>query len=138
MKLTSIIGFVYVVKCGDHYKIGSSTDPQQRLRALQTAQPEAVTLVHTIESARYKYIERDLHRRFAGKRARGEWFALSDDDLAYIRGLSSDGYNSETEAKERRYWDRVILATIAEMKYRRLGRFRDIPISAYVPKVEYF
>lgn len=138
MKLQRVTGFVYILKSGDHYKIGNAIDPVRRLKSLQAAWPEPMEIVHKIESDRYKYIERDLHRRFAGKRVRGEWFALSDEDLAYIRGLNAGGCNPDAATKDKRFWDRVVLATMAEMKYRRMGKFRDIPASEYVPKVEYF
>jgi hypothetical protein len=55
-------------------KIGHTTlDPQRRLAALQTGQPMTLSLLWSTTG---KY-ERELHRRFAAYRVRGEWFDLT-------------------------------------------------------------
>jgi hypothetical protein len=33
-------------------------------------------------------LETELHRRFADKRKRGEWFELDDNDVAEIRNMA--------------------------------------------------
>jgi DNA-binding XRE family transcriptional regulator len=81
-------GFVYVFEAENHlYKVGKSFDPKQRVARFNTL-PVAVTLVHQIESSDAAWLERRLHRRFELKRVRGEWFALTADDVAELARMS--------------------------------------------------
>jgi hypothetical protein len=63
-------------------KIGESVNPQYRERTLQAEQP----LIELIEAwAGTSSDEKALHKIFAEKRIRGEWFNLSEEDLENIR-----------------------------------------------------
>ena len=77
-------GFAYLLEASNHlFKLGRSFDPSKRNAKFQTL-PVTVRLVHKIESSDAKWLERTLHHRYAAKRIRGEWFALTDDDVAEI------------------------------------------------------
>lgn len=69
------------------YKIGKSVDLTNRAKWFGLKLPFPVTLVHHFESSDYTAAEIELHKRFETKRINGEWFALSDEDVAYIKGL---------------------------------------------------
>lgn len=76
-------GYVYLMKNSRNglVKIGFSRDPQSREGTLQSEEPE-IDLYHAFEGTMDE--ETALHREYAAKRTRGEWFKLNDDDLTSI------------------------------------------------------
>lgn len=60
-------------------KIGKSNAPQRRERTLQAEKP-TISLLYVCDCD----VENELHKQYADKRTRGEWFTLTEDDIAYI------------------------------------------------------
>jgi T5orf172 domain len=80
------VGFVYFIQAGEGWpiKIGWSRDPAERLRTLQRAHGQVLTILALLPDAKVAK-ERELHKQFAAYRLEGEWFQPSVELLAYIR-----------------------------------------------------
>jgi hypothetical protein len=74
-------GHVYLLQAGDFFKIGQSSDLERRVKAINVALPDKATLAHAISTDDPPGIEAYWHRRFADRRANGEWFKLSRADV---------------------------------------------------------
>lgn len=85
-------GYCYLIaeQRTSRYKIGKSKAPTHRLRQLQTGNPNRLALVCAIATPNMDATENELHTRYSHKKThidgKGEWFLLSWDDIANIRG----------------------------------------------------
>lgn len=81
---------VYFIQSGcpvGYIKIGVARDPLRRLQNMQTHCPYPLRLVHDIPGD--VDTEREIHRRFASLRHRGEWF-LPGPELLEFTGLAAE------------------------------------------------
>jgi hypothetical protein len=84
--------YIYLIKDRDtgYTKIGRSINPKQRLKALikqDTLMPKPNDFYLIDRWKDSEQTELLLHKEFAAKRRRGEWFDLSDQDLGKIQNF---------------------------------------------------
>lgn len=79
---TPVPCYLYLIVCGDACKIGITSEPANRISYLQTANPTPLTVVCLIEchnEITALQLELLLHRRYAERHIRGEWFSVHPD-----------------------------------------------------------
>jgi predicted GIY-YIG superfamily endonuclease len=76
--------YVYLLLDGMNYKIGITTNMDNRIKELQTGNSRNISVVfyYPINSA--QKMEAMLHRKYKKKRVRGEWFNLNQIDVNHI------------------------------------------------------
>jgi len=72
---------------GGPIKIGSAGNPWQRAAALQTGNPNKLSVIAVIPGGRAE--EAALHSKFASLREHGEWFSPSSDLVSFIDGVKA-------------------------------------------------
>lgn len=80
-----MLSSIYLVKDDIYYKIGFSQNPIYRFSQLKVSNPREIVLIFNKEVNNVRKFEKQLHKMFAHKRHRGEWFILSDEDLLFIK-----------------------------------------------------
>lgn len=84
-------GYVYLIKAETGiYKIGRTTQLNQRITRFETNLPLAIELIHTINCQYHKRAEKHLHAKYAEKRIQGtEWFNLAPEQVEEIKAIQS-------------------------------------------------
>lgn len=83
-------GWVYVIKSPTGaYKIGKSSNPNNRIKTFEVKLPFEVEFICLIPAADMNRLEKHLHGHFTEKHINGEWFALTPEDVEYIKGLAT-------------------------------------------------
>ena len=78
-----MVKYVYLISDLNNYtyKIGISSNPEKRIKALQTGNDRTLKIVHKVLCQNYLEVERALHNQYNFLRVNGEWFELSDEDV---------------------------------------------------------
>ncbi len=87
--------YVYIMKCDEFYKIGTTFDLDNRHNSLQCGNPYLIEIVMAIRVPDAKVAERELQNLFIDKRVVREWFALSNKDVVSIREFLESSWKYE-------------------------------------------
>lgn len=76
--------YVYLMQCHNHYKIGVSNSPYDRLVAHQTGNPYPIQLIKCVQTKDWKEVEKELQNRLILTKIKGEWFTLDDEQALQL------------------------------------------------------
>ncbi len=80
---TRIPGYVYLIAGAPaHFKIGKAAKPKTRMSHLQNGSSSKLQMVHEIPTNDMGWLEEFWHTKFRAQHIRGEWFELSNEDVA--------------------------------------------------------
>lgn len=82
---TKTKGSVYVIRCGDLFKIGATRNVYSRFNSLQTSNPQECEMILELKSNNMFLTERLLKSKYSRLNMKGEWFKLTPLDVFNIR-----------------------------------------------------
>ncbi len=78
--------FIYLIGASNGLvKIGKTTDTGSRIAILNTGSPVELTIIACFKTTLADEVEERLHSVYAEKRIKGEWFALTPEDIETIK-----------------------------------------------------
>ena len=91
-------GYVYFVQeyMNGTFKIGKTKHVERRMNLFGVKLPFENKLIYLIQTANYHQTEVAFHKHFSNKRLEGEWFALTKEDISWIRGSKYTPYINQT------------------------------------------
>lgn len=78
--------YMYILKYGDEYKIGVSSNPRHRVYNINVSVPGGAEIIrcYPFRKSDVYRAEQSFHTYFSKKRVSGEWFRLSREDISFI------------------------------------------------------
>lgn len=89
--------FVYFISNGEFVKIGVASNPEKRLKQLQTANHTKLKLFAFTEGG--EVVEKVMHKLFEPLRVRGEWFKLKSPLTDFMDMIRYYGYTVMSHPK---------------------------------------
>lgn len=94
------MGKVYLAKAGELYKIGSSENPEERIKKLQAGSPVRLELVYSFDTPHPRRDEATIQKAFADRREHGEWYRLTEGDILKIKQSTAPPPTSTPHASQ--------------------------------------
>lgn len=90
------MSYVYIIECGNMYKIGKAENVIERFKQLQTGNPFPMRIVKVYQTPLAYNLETYIHKQLQDYRQTGEWF-----NLLGIEQVDSivERFNNELETK---------------------------------------
>lgn len=82
------LGYVYLIRHATEpglYKIGKTNNPSNRLKTFNVKLPFEVDYEILIQTDNMTRVEKEWHDHFSHRRINGEWFALDEQDVKWMR-----------------------------------------------------
>jgi len=82
-------GMIYLIRCGEFYKIGITQNVEQRLENFKTSNPHSIEMLRTWHYKPWSMvqkIERLLHHHHSPFHHQGEWFKLPNHVVEKLLG----------------------------------------------------
>jgi hypothetical protein len=91
--------YLIINKAENFCKIGYSSNPDARLKQLQTGNPYSLDLITSIQGD--ISLERELHKKFNHLKLQGEWFEYTDEIRDYFKVTSTENYITSLKTIEK-------------------------------------
>ncbi len=95
-------GYVYLIYDERDYKIGLARDPEDRLKQIRTSNPRS-KIIFSFKTDSMEYIEDKLHKKYIKLQVGLEWYALSKEDIDWIKQLENPTIASAWIKERQRY-----------------------------------
>lgn len=93
---THMDGYVYILESANGlYKIGRASNAERRIKNIWTQSPVDLWAVCIIKTENRYELECQLHERFRSQRVKGEWFALTPEDVEYVKHFANHPMSKE-------------------------------------------
>lgn len=76
---------VYLIQCGNFFKVGISKQPKRRLKEIQTCNPLPCRIIGTKSVEDAVHLERFIHSELTECNSSGEWFELQFRHLSWMK-----------------------------------------------------
>ena len=98
--------FIYIIRQTSTrlFKIGVSKNPAQRLKTLQTGNPNNLSLLYTVRCTDVSAFKAEtvIHQHLTSHQIKGEWFLIPTDDqvVSIAKSLSNSLCKTTKNAKK--------------------------------------
>lgn len=95
-----MIGLIYII--GEEndsglYKIGETKNLKNRIKQLQTGNPNKLVVIDKFRCINRKIFEKILHKKYESNKKLGEWFEFTDDELVACITFTKDIINNKNK-----------------------------------------
>lgn len=81
------VGYIYILKSRDLYKIGRTKNPEHRLKTYRTENPHGIRKILLQQVNDPEKAELALLKHFIAKKVKGEWFLLCQKDITEAKKI---------------------------------------------------
>ncbi len=95
-----MIGLIYII--GEEndsglYKIGETKNLKNRIKQLQTGNPNKLVVIDKFRCINHETFEKILHKKYKNNKKQGEWFEFTDDELSACITFAKDLPNNKSK-----------------------------------------